>query len=476
VTISKISIKNIRGIKSLEIPMASITLISGDNGEGKTSILSALAYFTDRGHNPDMLRVGATSGEAVVTFSNGQYLRLRITPKGTERLAYDESGKKLPGGYVEHLQKIIDALSFNPLKFLDMTEKEQAERLLKLMQIEPPVEEITAALGTAAVANVAVQANIAGKNGLECIDIIDETLYAHRTGVNKEAETLRTHSAETEKALPPAPPAGNWDAEVQRLRVSVAACDADRDVKTKAINAARTAERERLADLQRAGDEGIDADINRRIAALQSERYERKAALAEQRQIGVDATETQAATGLTAVAAMFDPKRQALASELAVAEERSRQDTQSTAARKSIDAMRAKAATLEAESRSITEAKKNLAAVKSRLLEKLPIKGYAVKENRVYGENEEKQLVPLSVLNTHRQIVFCLRMATMSHGEVGVVLLDGAERFGSKNKAALIAAAKKYADEKGMQFIIAERVDCELKITDDAGAPLLMGA
>jgi len=61
--VSKPEIKNLLGIEQLEIAPGSVTVISGKNASGKTSVLESIKAALGGGHDGTLLRKGAKEGE-----------------------------------------------------------------------------------------------------------------------------------------------------------------------------------------------------------------------------------------------------------------------------------------------------------------------------------------------------------------------------------------------------------------------------
>ena len=95
--IRKLSLKNIKGIDALEVEFkpGCCTIIFGENGAGKSSVLDALIYLEESSHNPYMIRnfgYGANQrGEIFVWIGDdgdfdGAVIQCTITPDKTTRI------------------------------------------------------------------------------------------------------------------------------------------------------------------------------------------------------------------------------------------------------------------------------------------------------------------------------------------------------------------------------------------------------
>ncbi len=115
--VAKIQIRNILGIVSLECSPGKITEISGKNGVGKTSFLEAIKGVLGGGHDAKLLRNGATEGEVVLIFDNGERLRKTMTREKSKVKFEDSDGKELKLG-ASYIKEIVDPVGLNPIKIL----------------------------------------------------------------------------------------------------------------------------------------------------------------------------------------------------------------------------------------------------------------------------------------------------------------------------------------------------------------------
>ena len=60
--VKRLFIRNIMGVAEIEVMPNRVTLISGKNATGKTSIMSAIASIIGGGHDASLLRKGEKTG------------------------------------------------------------------------------------------------------------------------------------------------------------------------------------------------------------------------------------------------------------------------------------------------------------------------------------------------------------------------------------------------------------------------------
>lgn len=159
-------VKRIRAI-ALEPSENGLTVIGGRNGQGKTSVLDAIAWALggDRfrpssakregSHGEPMLRVTLSNG--IVAERRGENSSLKVT---------DPTGRR--GGQTL-LNEFIGELALNLPKFLESSSKEKAQTLLRIIGIEKELCEL---------------------------DIEEQRLYAERHGIGQLRDRKHKHALE----------------------------------------------------------------------------------------------------------------------------------------------------------------------------------------------------------------------------------------------------------------------------------------
>ena len=192
--ITKLEINNFIGITEATIEPKKMTVISGKNGRGKTSIVESIrAAF--RGASADKIKIGATKAEIFVSTDELE-VRRRITAAGST-VTVKKNGETVtkPQAY---LDGIIGDFSFEPVKFFTMSPKEQTEYLLKAIPVKATIEQ----LKTWSRSLLSAVDGLATRHGLEAISMAGEMLYDQRAADNSRVKTLEATIAETESRLP----------------------------------------------------------------------------------------------------------------------------------------------------------------------------------------------------------------------------------------------------------------------------------
>ena len=435
--LTSVSITNMALFEKYETKLPVIALIQGKNRQGKSSLLDCTKYAFGRGHNEDLIHGNAPEGEILIEFDDGAAVKCRaVRDKHETTRSWRAPGSKKFVVSREQIDAIANAISYNPLSFLDMSEKEQLETLLRIMPIEVSDQEIQNALG-----GVVVDTEVR-TNALDHIDGLRKVIYDTRRDRNSAADTQTKHAAELEKSLPPAAPGTDWNAESLRLQ----------------------AEKERIETHQAERIRAIGQLFDQEKEAAAKEYQNRVELAAQIRDKRIEDARGQANIAGKKVKADDAVVLEKLVTELATAQERSRSIAQAEGTRKAIASAQQSAKENREESAKFTAALERLDKLKEAVALRLPIKGVKVENGRIFRE-ENGQQVPFPRWNTESQLAFCLRVAVLAHGQAGFICVDDAEHLDSEKRTKLVEAAQKYAESDGLQFLIASVSDTPLTVT-----------
>lgn len=142
IKINKLEIENVKRVKAVKIePTASgLTIVGGNNRQGKTSILDAIAWAL--GGNKYRPSQAAREGSAVppflrLTLSNG--LVVERKGKNSDLKVIDPSGQKAGQ---QLLDSFVEELAINLPKFLNASSKEKASFLLQIIGVGNQLHEL----------------------------------------------------------------------------------------------------------------------------------------------------------------------------------------------------------------------------------------------------------------------------------------------------------------------------------------------
>lgn len=145
--IVRLTVENIRRLYAVEVEVkdGAIVLVSGNNAQGKSSLLDAItvafAGVKSRGAAKNLLREGAEKGyikidlgQLVVErwFKAGSPSRLKVTP--TDGAPYSNPQQVL--------DELISKVAFDPSAFVNMSRKDQVAELLRVVPLEIDLGEL----------------------------------------------------------------------------------------------------------------------------------------------------------------------------------------------------------------------------------------------------------------------------------------------------------------------------------------------
>lgn len=140
--INKLEIENVKRVKAVktEFTQNGLTVIGGNNNQGKTSILDAIAWaLGGNKYKPSQAqRQGSvTPPHLHVVMNNG--LIVERSGKNSTLKVIDPNGKK---GGQQLLNDFVEELAINLPKFMESTSKEKANTLLQIIGVGPKLQEL----------------------------------------------------------------------------------------------------------------------------------------------------------------------------------------------------------------------------------------------------------------------------------------------------------------------------------------------
>lgn len=140
--INQLEIENVKRIKAVKVEPAlnGLTIIGGNNGQGKTSVLDSITWALggDRYRPSRAQRDGSVIHPYIrITMDNG--LVVERKGKNSDLKVTDPSGKKAGQ---QLLNEFIEQLALDLPKFMNSSGKEKAETLLRLIGVGDQVEAL----------------------------------------------------------------------------------------------------------------------------------------------------------------------------------------------------------------------------------------------------------------------------------------------------------------------------------------------
>lgn len=416
INLTEIEVRDIGGIDYFKAALGTINVVVGENGEGKTSLLSAIRTVFEGGSDPDLVRRGAEFGEITLTFSNGYTASKRIAADG-----YDVKVRTPEGGIVrrpaEWLRELAPSLSFDPIAFLDSPAKDRAAFLLKHLPVAFDPEEVNGALGAPLVRD---NLNLARLNELR------DGKYDERSTLNRQVRDLEGTIANLRKSLP-YDDATDWSAEANRLQDECSALG------EKAAEARFSIERECAAEITEKRGE-LDREIQRLEAEFEQWQQAKYAAM--NRRIADEVSE-------------IEERKAALSLDLGTARAKAEERQRSEGVKQAIEQQKTTLAGHVSQEMALSKQIKLLDELKHRKLRELPIPGLDIRIEKgkpVILVDE----IPLEKLNRQRQIFFAVQSVMKAAGRMPLMLVEAAELSDT-----YLGELEEAAKEAGLQLVLA---------------------
>lgn len=458
--VSRIKISNILGITDLEFDAGKFVEISGQNGQGKSSVLEAIKSIIKGGHDVTLLRNGAKRGEIAILLDDGTEIVKKVRGEtSTTEVRKDGKAAQRP---VEIIRALTDALSVNPVEFLSAPKKDRMNILLEAMPIALDPARLRQ------ISGVPVKAE-EGVHALHIIDAARKQVYDDRTGTNRAVKEKEATINQVRSAMPDAPEGDGGD-EDELTRQAEAVRTAERtelariSTKIEGVRAEHQKKLDRILDLRNEATGKIVAERDAKIATLQKQIDEERAVA----QTMIDATKAQAHNTTDAETDAFDeikgkaatqrertiqkaaadlePVNAALASlrtnRSAIAKREQAQET--------VKRMETELETLIADAGKQSAALEAIDAYKAELLATTPIKGLEMRDGEVYFEG-----VAFDRVNTAQKVKLAVEVAKLRSGKLGLCCVDGIECLDSD----AFAQFRTQAVASGLQLFVSRVSD-----------------
>jgi len=445
--VTRLSIKNILGIQSLEIrPDRSITVINGENASGKTSLIQAIQSIFKGGNDGSLLKVGADKGEIVLELNDGVKIERTVTAnKSATMITHPEFGQiSKPAAFLELL---IDKLGTNPIDFLTAPAKMRVQLLLEAMPIKLDNDLIEPIIGH--------KVDPLDTNALELIDRESKRFYDDRTGVNRVAKEKRATILQMKQTLPEDAEDTDWARIVVATEGSLALVSQSVQMKIDAIITDMDVEKDTARGTQAVLCGEIDSRLEAEIARLRLDAEAKKDEIRADTATSLDRIHRSTQESVDKLRMDAAPEVQKLTGKLAVARENLTNQSKINQTKEYIKTLGEEATKAEAQSDKDTKTIEALANLKTKLLNDLPIKGVEVKDGELFVDS-----IPFDRVNEARKVEIAIQIAGLRSGKLPLIIVDGLERLDSKT----FEAFKKHAAKSKVQMIVTRVSDSALAV------------
>lgn len=466
---TKITIKNLFGVREVSLDGRSVEL-AGPKGSGKTSVLDAIRYaLTNRSDRDYIIHQGADEGEIIIETDTGLSIdrKARTTKADTVKV---REGNMLQTRPAEFLSGIFTPLQLNPVAFTQLSRQEKNRVILSLIEFSWDMNWIREQFGEIP------QGVDYSKHILEVLSDIQAesgTYFQSRQNLNRDIRNKNAFITDIARDIPAGYDYDRWNSypigdkyrELERIRENNSrieraksfranfdakkrGLEADRDVAIGTIDRKIATERAELsgtiermrAQIEAAEDKlsGID---QRRAALVAAEEARYQEALAKlERDTGVaDRYAGQEPADATALAAELN-EAEAMRKHL-------NEYQRMVAMQKEVEGLTEQSTELTRKIELARELPSHILAQAS-----IPVEGLTVEDGvpLIHG-------LPISNLSDGELLELCVDITVSKPGQLGIILVDGAERLDSESRERLYAKCK----AKGLQLIATRVTDSE---------------
>jgi len=396
--VSEIKIQNILGTKQLEFKAGRFNEITGKNGTGKTSVMAAIQSALSGGHDATLLRKGEKEGEIVLVLEDGSSIRKRVWAEKSDIEMRDANGLKMPTPATK-IKSLIDALSVNPVDFLNAKADKRVSVLLESMPIKADNARLEAITGQ--------KVSASDVHALEVISALRKKIYDERTGTNGAIKSKQATITQLSNAIPESDCALNNLSEESLLN-EIKEIDGITSANCGKIQA-------KISRIRETANAEIE-DLQKQIADIQFKIAEKKAYIQEQ---NFKASQFEQKEKSEAEA-----KKQAINNDLRIIRQNRDNIAKAAQVKETIKTMANESIELEEVAKKQNSILDELDAYKLELLSALPVAGLEVKDGDIYfnGVNFDR-------VNTAEKVKIAVEIAKLRAGKIGLICVDGIENL-----------------------------------------------
>lgn len=425
-----ITIKNLLGIEELELhPEGNVVQVIGKNGSGKSSTLESIKAALGVSSYSNLVRNGEKQGEVVIDMKDmviskkfkaegSDSLVIQGKIAGTDTMSNISSPAKV-------LKGLISPNSVDPLSLLTAKPKELLDAVLNAI---PMVVEKTKFNKIVEGRNIDVN-----RHALITIADAQKCISEERRDVNRDLKNATITMGQLKETLPTElPDSSEVHAEIEGNLEKI------ENIKSEARKVGRTVRQQYVESIQDLDD--VIEELEDKLLQAKSER----AALVREQEVKVEQAVNEILNQEDDLRDANDGLQQKLQS-YAVYDNTNKQ----------IEGWKSQVKVLQKDSEKMTKSLDDLQLYKEELCEDLPIEGLEIKDGMLSFNG-----IPFQTLNTAAKIKLVIKLAEMSAGDLGIVVIDNSEALDTEAYNLFI----KEANKSNLTFVVARVSDNDLVI------------
>lgn len=419
-----LKLKNFASIREAEYQFGKFNIITGKNGQGKSSVLNAIKYLFNGGDEAEIVRHGENEGEVVVVLDDGSKARRRIAPSSTsEKLSLKDSEGNDVKKPATAVKSKFDAYSLDPLKFLQAKNEEQTSLFLQAIPLTVTKEVLKQRTGRDFIINEQ-------QHALVVLDNCYKSLYEERTTVNRSVKEKKLHIEQLQATLPTSYTELNHDARINEL-----------ETKKSEIENKRLQRKEQYMKEAQEALDTAEAEYQKQLEELQKRRSDTRISI-------TDAREAKIAEMMQKSSAQYDP----IVDELKTLKSNQENAIVWSATKQNIEHNKKVLDEELNEQKSLNEALTGIEKIREELMQALPFDGVTIVDGTIHVNGTS-----INQLSTAESMRFAVQVATQRLGEINAVLVDNGECFDSDSFEQLILTC----EESGVQLFVTMVTDDE---------------
>jgi len=415
VKLLRLFLKNYKCIPELEIRPKAVTIMSGKNGLGKTTVLDAIALIFDGGHQPHAIRLGAKRAEITLEIeeSPGNCFTVckTINQKSSSLVVTKPDGEPAESPQA-WLKELASGISFDPVMFAE-DPKARAEWIQRVMPMVFTVEQSTRTIYGDNVAAI-LKKHITGPVDLEGLLAVRQKLYDERREQNGRTKQLDGTLKTLKASLPAESENKDWAAEI-----AAAQSELDELAGSK-LNTLREIDAREKDNVRGVTDEfqvQIDKLIAERDAKIQSIQMEARS----ERLVANDASSSL---------------EQVQRERRTRAQERATDATRVATLRGEYERAKQEHAKAESAALNLDEAIETLDELRKQRTKEMPIEGAEVRDGQLFINDRH-----FDVLSTSEKLKVAFQFAGQLPNKLPMMISDRAESFDEANWQEVKTAA-----------------------------------